>query len=107
MRVLLDAGADPSVPDQLVETALVRVRKHLGRYEDRPRTPSRKPNSHTPGGELILPDREWKFIETMEAEHKGLEDLCLDTRRKAAAKIRDPRSQLELAVALLASQGIR
>lgn len=101
VRVLLEAGADPRERDQLGETALERVRKRLARYADRPRKKHRRSRSLTPGGELILPKREWDFIESMESEHPGFEDEYLKSRRKAAESVCDPRAQLEVALALL------
>lgn len=104
IRVLLEAGANPNERDQLDETALERVRKRLARYEGRPRIVPRRSRSLTPGGELILDKREWEFIESMESEHPGFEDEYLASRRKAAERVCDPRTQLERAEALLSAR---
>lgn len=103
VRVLLEAGAQPSARDQLGETALERVRKRLARYEGCPRRVPCRSRSLSPGGELILDKREWEFIESMEAAHPGFEDEYLASRRKAAEHVCDPRSQLERAETLLAA----
>ncbi|MBN8596184.1 MAG: hypothetical protein J0L78_00770 [Planctomycetes bacterium] len=103
VRVLLDAGADASARDQLGETALERVRKRLARYADRPRIVPERSKSLTPGGELVLPKHEWKFIEEMDAKHSGFEELYLESRRKAAEKICNPRANIERAEAILAA----
>lgn len=101
VKTLLNAGADPRATDELGCTALDHVRRRLLKYEGRPRkTPKRSP-SLSPGGELVLKEFEWEFIEKMESEHPGFTDDYLKERRKAAERIFDPRGNLERIAALL------
>lgn len=99
--VLLRAGADACSRDQLGETALDRVSKRLARYQGRPRKVPARSRSLTPGGELRLPESEWKYIESMETEHPGFEEVYLASRRKAAERVCDPRMHIERAEQLL------
>lgn len=107
VHVLLAAGADVAAPDANGLTAIDHVRRRLLKYEGKPRIKPRRSRSLSPGGELILPEREWKFMERMAEKHPSIgerfaEDY-LAARRKAAEQVRDPRTQVERMLEMLES----
>lgn len=104
VAVLLRYGADPAGRDPAGFTALHYARRRLARFEGRPRPAPRRSPSLTPGNELRLSEREWRFIERLDASHPGAGDQYLAGRRKAAERVIDNRSNLERIVAMLAER---
>jgi hypothetical protein len=104
--VLLRQGADASALDATGLSALDHVRRRLLKYEGKPRKPVVRSKSLSPGGELILDEKEWEHLEKARADKAFGEEyvtMYLEERRKAAERVHDPRGELEKMLALLES----
>ncbi|HYE61693.1 MAG TPA: hypothetical protein VD997_06830 [Phycisphaerales bacterium] len=101
VEVLLRYGADPNARDPMGLRAIDYARMRLAKFEGKPRKTPRRSPSLTAGGELKLSEREWKFVDRMEATHPGAGEMYLHERRKAAEKVFDNRGNLEKIVAML------
>lgn len=105
VELLLQHGADRSIPDLAGLTPLDHARRRLARYEGKPRRPPRRSPCLTAGGEVILNEAEVEFLDSLHDEHPAIADeieaTYLRERRKAAERIIDDRGNLEKIVELL------
>lgn len=105
VKVLLGAGADPSIPDAAGLTPLDHARHRLLRYDGKPRKAPRRSPSLTEHGDVRLQPHENEFLDDVRREYPDsadeFEEIYLQERRKAAERVFDTRGNLERIVGLL------
>lgn len=101
VRLLLDRGADPNGLDSFGLTALDHANRRLLKWAGKPYKKPRRSPSLTPGGELRLPEWEWKGIEEMREQSPEFAEDYIAERRKVAERVFDTRGNLEKIVDIL------